>query len=145
MELINNIEKAHSGVSVFGGVGERTREGNDLYTEMIDSKVILPDALPCFKLSPIYRWVYELLGYRIRLGLNALTVAKYFREDLFQQCYGLIAILGLDEPPEEDRHIVNRACKIGKIKHFLSQPLFGGRVQKTRLVNALRFQTLSPG
>ena len=62
MELINNIAKAHSGVSVFGGVGERTREGNDLYTEMIDSKVIVPDSLPDSKVSLIYWQVNEPSG-----------------------------------------------------------------------------------
>ena len=54
MELINNIAKAHSGVSVFGGVGERTREGNDLYTEMVDSKVISLENLTDSKVSLIY-------------------------------------------------------------------------------------------
>ena len=56
MELINNIAKAHSGVSVFGGVGERTREGNDLYTEMVDSKVIVPESLPDSTVSLIHRY-----------------------------------------------------------------------------------------
>ena len=84
MELINNIAKAHSGVSVFGGVGERTREGNDLYTEMIDSKVILPDALPESKVSLMYGQMNEPPGSRMRVGLSALTVAEYFREDLLQ-------------------------------------------------------------
>ena len=84
MELINNIAKAHSGVSVFGGVGERTREGNDLYTEMIDSKVIVPDSLPDSKVSLIYGQMNEPPGARMRVGLSALTIAEYFREDLQQ-------------------------------------------------------------
>lgn len=84
MELINNIAKAHSGVSVFGGVGERTREGNDLYTEMVDSKVIVPDNLTDSKVSLIYGQMNEPPGARMRVGLSALTVAEYFREDLQQ-------------------------------------------------------------
>ena len=84
MELINNIAKAHAGVSVFGGVGERTREGNDLYTEMVDSKVIVPESLPDSKVSLIYGQMNEPPGARMRVGLSALTVAEYFREDLQQ-------------------------------------------------------------
>ena len=84
MELINNIAKAHSGVSVFGGVGERTREGNDLYTEMVDSKVIVPDNLTESKVALIYGQMNEPPGARMRVGLSALTVAEYFREDLQQ-------------------------------------------------------------
>ena len=76
MELINNIAKAHSGVSVFGGVGERTREGNDLYTEMVDSKVIVPESLPDSKVSLIYGQMNEPPGARMRVGLSALTVAE---------------------------------------------------------------------
>lgn len=84
MELINNIAKAHSGVSVFGGVGERTREGNDLYTEMVDSKVISIENLTDSKVSLIYGQMNEPPGARMRVGLSALTVAEYFREELQQ-------------------------------------------------------------
>ncbi len=84
MELINNIAKAHSGVSVFGGVGERTREGNDLYYEMVTSKVILPDNLSESKVALIYGQMNEPPGARMRVGLSALTVAEYFREELQQ-------------------------------------------------------------
>jgi F-type H+-transporting ATPase subunit beta len=84
MELINNIAKAHSGVSVFGGVGERTREGNDLYTEMVDSKVISLENLTDSKVPPIYGQMNEPPGARMRVGLSALTVAEYFREELQQ-------------------------------------------------------------
>jgi ATP synthase alpha/beta family, nucleotide-binding domain len=84
MELINNIAKAHNGVSVFGGVGERTREGNDLYTEMCDSKVIVQDNLPESKVSLVYGQMNESPGARMRVGLSALTVAEYFR-DVIQQ------------------------------------------------------------
>jgi F-type H+/Na+-transporting ATPase subunit beta len=84
MELINNIAKAHSGVSVFGGVGERTREGNDLYTEMCDSKVISIDNLSDSKVALIYGQMNEPPGARMRVGLSALTIAEYFREELQQ-------------------------------------------------------------
>lgn len=84
MELINNIAKAHEGVSVFGGVGERTREGNDLYVEMVDSKVIVANDLSNSKVALIYGQMNEPPGARMRVGLSALTVAEYFREDLQQ-------------------------------------------------------------
>ena len=74
------------GVSVFGGVGERTREGNDLYTEMVDSKVIVPESLPDSKVSLIYGQMNEPPGARMRVGLSALTVAEFFLEDLQLVC-----------------------------------------------------------
>ncbi|MGE3293088.1 MAG: F0F1 ATP synthase subunit beta [Geminicoccaceae bacterium] len=80
MELINNIAKAHGGVSVFAGVGERTREGNDLYHEMIESGVIdLEDALKS-KVSLVYGQMNEPPGARSRVALTGLTVAEYFRD-----------------------------------------------------------------
>lgn len=80
MELINNIAKAHGGVSVFGGVGERTREGNDLYNEMIESKVINPEDLSQSKVALVYGQMNEPPGARMRVGLSALTMAEYFRD-----------------------------------------------------------------
>ncbi|NEO54133.1 MAG: F0F1 ATP synthase subunit beta [Okeania sp. SIO3B5] len=80
MELINNIAKAHGGVSVFGGVGERTREGNDLYNEMIESGVINPKNLPDSKVALVYGQMNEPPGARMRVGLSALTMAEYFRD-----------------------------------------------------------------
>ncbi len=80
MELINNIAKAHGGVSVFAGVGERTREGNDLYHEMIESGVInLEDPLKS-KVSLVYGQMNEPPGARSRVALTGLTVAEYFRD-----------------------------------------------------------------
>ncbi len=80
MELINNIAKAHGGVSVFGGVGERTREGNDLYEEMKESgdinKKNLPESIVVF----VYGQMNEPPGARMRVGLTALTMAEYFRD-----------------------------------------------------------------
>jgi F-type H+-transporting ATPase subunit beta len=80
MELINNIAKAHGGVSVFGGVGERTREGNDLYMEMKESKVINTDKMTESKVALVYGQMNEPPGARMRVGLTALTMAEYFRD-----------------------------------------------------------------
>ena len=80
MELINNIAKAHGGVSVFGGVGERTREGNDLYEEMKESGVINENNLPQSKVALVYGQMNEPPGARMRVGLTALTMAEYFRD-----------------------------------------------------------------
>nr|YP_009397447.1 ATP synthase CF1 subunit beta [Dasyclonium flaccidum]ARW66633.1 ATP synthase CF1 subunit beta [Dasyclonium flaccidum] len=80
MELINNIAKAHGGVSVFGGVGERTREGNDLYEEMKESKVINAENLTDSKVALVYGQMNEPPGARMRVGLTALTMAEYFRD-----------------------------------------------------------------
>ena len=74
MELINNIAKGHGGYSVFAGVGERTREGNDLYHEMIDSGVIVPDG-PGSKAALVYGQMNEPPGARARVGLSGLTLA----------------------------------------------------------------------
>ena len=80
MELINNIAKAHGGVSVFGGVGERTREGNDLYEEMKESGVINSSNFPESKVALVYGQMNEPPGARMRVGLTALTMAEYFRD-----------------------------------------------------------------
>ena len=79
MELINNVAKAHGGYSVFAGVGERTREGNDLYHEMIESGVIKLDG-PGSKVALVYGQMNEPPGARARVGLTGLTVAEYFRD-----------------------------------------------------------------
>jgi F-type H+/Na+-transporting ATPase subunit beta len=80
MELINNIAKAHGGVSVFGGVGERTREGNDLYEEMKESGVINKNNFSESKVALVYGQMNEPPGARMRVGLTALTMAEYFRD-----------------------------------------------------------------
>ena len=80
MELINNIAKAHGGVSVFGGVGERTREGNDLYEEMKESGVINESNFIESKVALVYGQMNEPPGARMRVGLTALTMAEYFRD-----------------------------------------------------------------
>jgi F-type H+-transporting ATPase subunit beta len=79
MELINNIAKAHGGYSVFAGVGERTREGNDLYHEMMESGVINING-PGSKAALVYGQMNEPPGARARVGLSGLTVAEYFRD-----------------------------------------------------------------
>ncbi|MEM7236611.1 MAG: F0F1 ATP synthase subunit beta, partial [Pseudomonadota bacterium] len=81
MELINNIAKAHAGFSVFAGVGERTREGNDLYHEMIESNVIVPDNLPESKVALVYGQMNEPPGARARVALTGLTIAEQFRDE----------------------------------------------------------------
>jgi F-type H+-transporting ATPase subunit beta len=81
MELINNLAKAHGGVSVFAGVGERTREGNDLWLEFQESGVINMKDLPKSKAALIYGQMTEPPGARLRVALTGLTVAEYFRDD----------------------------------------------------------------
>ncbi len=81
MELINNIAKGHGGVSVFGGVGERTREGNDLYHEMIESGVIKQGSHEESKVALVYGQMNEPPGARARVALSALTMAEYFRDE----------------------------------------------------------------
>src|ERR1043166_3207623 len=81
MELINNIAKAHSGLSVFAGVGERTREGNDFYHEMADSNVVNLENLPESKVSMVYGQMNEPPGNRLRVALTGLTMAEFFRDE----------------------------------------------------------------
>ncbi|HEU4651513.1 MAG TPA: F0F1 ATP synthase subunit beta, partial [Croceibacterium sp.] len=81
MELINNIAKAHSGLSVFAGVGERTREGNDFYHEMADSKVVDLENLPESKVAMVYGQMNEPPGNRLRVALTGLTIAESFRDE----------------------------------------------------------------
>ncbi|WP_300012751.1 F0F1 ATP synthase subunit beta [uncultured Roseobacter sp.] len=80
MELINNIAKVHSGYSVFAGVGERTREGNDLYHEMIESNVIDPENLENSQVALVYGQMNEPPGARMRVALTGLTLAEQFRD-----------------------------------------------------------------
>src|SRR5690606_18142163 len=95
MELINNVGKKHGGFSVFGGVGERTREGNDLYFEMIESKVIEAEwdhdnrevhkiDTDKSKVALVYGQMNEPPGARARVALSALTIAEYFRDEMGQ-------------------------------------------------------------
>jgi F-type H+-transporting ATPase subunit beta len=81
MELINNIAMKHGGVSVFAGVGERTREGNDLWIEMQESGVLDPTDWTKSKVALIYGQMTEPPGARLRVGLTGLTVAEYFRDE----------------------------------------------------------------
>ena len=81
MELINNIAKAHSGLSVFAGVGERTREGNDFYHEMMESGVINADDLQQSKVAMVYGQMNEPPGNRLRVALTGLTMAEFFRDE----------------------------------------------------------------
>lgn len=81
MELINNIAKAHSGLSVFAGVGERTREGNDFYHEMMDAGVVNKDNLSESKVSMVYGQMNEPPGNRLRVALTGLSIAESFRDE----------------------------------------------------------------
>ena len=81
MELINNIAKGHGGYSVFAGVGERTREGNDLYHEMSEAKVIDQDDITKSKVALVYGQMNEPPGARLRVALSALSMAEYFRDE----------------------------------------------------------------
>ncbi|MGJ8668369.1 MAG: F0F1 ATP synthase subunit beta [Oceanococcus sp.] len=80
LELINNIAKEHAGLSVFAGVGERTREGNDFYHEMSEAGVIKLDDLPLSKVAMVYGQMNEPPGNRLRVALSGLTMAEYFRD-----------------------------------------------------------------
>ena len=82
LELINNIAKQYSGLSVFAGVGERTREGNDFYHEMIESGVIDKDTLSNSKVAMVYGQMNEPPGNRLRVALTGLTMAEYFRDEV---------------------------------------------------------------
>jgi F-type H+-transporting ATPase subunit beta len=81
MELINNIAKLHGGVSVFAGVGERTREGNDLYTEMSEAEVIKQSNLGESKIALVYGQMNEPPGARLRVALSGLAITEYFRDE----------------------------------------------------------------
>src|SRR5512136_674907 len=81
MELINNIAKLHGGVSIFAGVGERTREGNDLYTEMSEAGVIKQDKLGESKIALVYGQMNEPPGARLRVALAGLAITEYFRDE----------------------------------------------------------------
>src|SRR6187200_1479282 len=82
LELINNIAKQYSGLSVFAGVGERTREGNDFYHEMIESGVIDPKELSNSKVAMVYGHMNEPPGNRLRVALSGLNMAEYFRDEV---------------------------------------------------------------
>src|SRR5215472_6275881 len=81
MELINNISKLHGGVSVFAGVGERTREGNDLYNDMSAAGVIHQDNLGASRIALVYGQMNEPPGARLRVALSGLAVTEYFRDE----------------------------------------------------------------
>ena len=84
MELINNIAKAHGGYSVFAGVGERSREGNDLYQEMSEAGVINQDDISKSKVALVYGQMNEPPGARMRVALSGLSMAEYFRDEMGQ-------------------------------------------------------------
>ncbi len=96
LELINNIAKQHSGLSVFAGVGERTREGNDFYHEMIESGVIDTNDLTNSKVAMVYGQMNEPPGNRLRVALTGLTMAEYFRDEKNEAGKGRDVLLFID-------------------------------------------------
>jgi F-type H+-transporting ATPase subunit beta len=96
LELINNIAKQYSGLSVFAGVGERTREGNDFYHEMIESGVIDPKELSNSKVAMVYGQMNEPPGNRLRVALSGLTMAEYFRDETQASGKGRDVLLFID-------------------------------------------------
>jgi len=96
LELINNIAKQHAGLSVFAGVGERTREGNDFYHEMIESGVIDTEDLSNSKVAMVYGQMNEPPGNRLRVALTGLTMAEYFRDEKTESGTGRDVLLFID-------------------------------------------------
>ncbi|MEO8801950.1 MAG: F0F1 ATP synthase subunit beta [Rudaea sp.] len=96
LELINNIATKHAGLSVFAGVGERTREGNDFYHEMIEAGVVKIDNLPESKVAMVYGQMNEPPGNRLRVALTGLTMAEYFRDDKDAQGKGKDVLFFVD-------------------------------------------------
>jgi F-type H+-transporting ATPase subunit beta len=96
LELINNIAKQHAGLSVFAGVGERTREGNDFYHEMIESGVIDTADLSNSKVAMVYGQMNEPPGNRLRVALTGLTMAEYFRDEKTEAGKGRDELLFID-------------------------------------------------
>jgi F-type H+/Na+-transporting ATPase subunit beta len=96
LELINNIAKQHAGLSVFAGVGERTREGNDFYHEMIESGVIDTNDLTQSKVAMVYGQMNEPPGNRLRVALTGLTMAEYFRDEKNEAGKGRDVLLFID-------------------------------------------------
>ena len=109
MELINNIAKGHGGYSVFAGVGERTREGNDLYTEMSEAGVIVQEDLSKSKVALVYGQMNEPPGARLRVGLTALAMAEYFRDEKHQDVLLFIDnIFRFSQAGSEDSALLGR-------------------------------------
>jgi F-type H+/Na+-transporting ATPase subunit beta len=96
LELINNIAKQHAGLSVFAGVGERTREGNDFYHEMMEAGVIDVQDLSNSKVAMVYGQMNEPPGNRLRVGLTGLTMAEYFRDEKTESGKGRDVLLFID-------------------------------------------------
>src|SRR5581483_3220232 len=96
LELINNIATQHSGLSVFAGVGERTREGNDFYHEMIEAGVVVPDDFPKSKVAMVYGQMNEPPGNRLRVALTGLTMAEFFRDEKDEHGKGRDVLLFID-------------------------------------------------
>ena len=118
MELINNIAKGHGGYSIFAGVGERTREGNDLYWEMSDAKVINQEDLSKSKVALVYGQMNEPPGARLRVALSALAMAEYFRDEKNQDVCSSSTTFS-DSPRREPRF---RRFWGGRLRRWATSP-----------------------
>src|SRR5204863_287553 len=124
LELINNIATQHSGLSVFAGVGERTREGNDFYHEMIEAEVIDLANITESKVAMVFGQMNEPPGNRLRVGLTGLTMAEYFRDEgrdilFFVDNIYRFTLLAMAELSPEAKPAESRARKIHR---FITQP-----------------------
>merc|ERR1739848_24069 len=143
MELIHNIALKHGGYSVFAGVGERTREGNDLYHEMITGGVIKPNKQPGSKAALVYGQMNEPPGARARVGLTGLTVAEYFRDEGGQD-----VLLFIDNIFRFTQACSEVSALLGRIPSAVGyQPTLAGdlgalqeRITTTKLVQLLLFK-----
>lgn len=145
MELINNIAKQHGGYSVFAGVGERSREGNDLYHEMIDSGVINPSDFKKSKVALIYGQMNEPPGARMRVALTGLTAAEYFRDERNQDVLLFIDnIFRFSQAGAEVSALLGRAPSAVGYQPTLSQEMgeLQERIASTRRGSITSFQAV---
>ena len=145
MELINNIAKAHGGFSVFAGVGERSREGNDLYYEMADAGVINLDDISKSKVALVYGQMNEPPGARMRVGLTALTIAEYFRDEKKQDVLLFIDnIFRFSQAGSEVSALLGRSPSAVGYQPTLSQEmgLLQERITSTKKGSITSFQAI---
>jgi len=145
MELINNIAKAHGGFSVFAGVGERSREGNDLYYEMADAGVINLDDISKSKVALVYGQMNEPPGARMRVGLTGLTIAEYFRDEKKQDVLLFIDnIFRFSQAGSEVSALLGRSPSAVGYQPTLSQEmgLLQERITSTKKGSITSFQAI---
>lgn len=145
MELINNIAKAHGGYSVFAGVGERSREGNDLYHEMSEAGVIDQQNLAASKVALVYGQMNEPPGARMRVGLTALTMAEYFRDEKNQDVLLFVDnIFRFSQAGSEVSALLGRSPSAVGYQPTLSQEMGGlqERITSTKKGSITSFQAV---